>query len=189
MALGTVGSVFDSAIGYMGQREANRASQASAREQMDFQKMMSDTAHQREVRDLREAGLNPALSANAGASSPVGSSVEYKNPVKDVVGPALSSAMEIKKTMQDINESQSRIDLNKTQSVNLAADADVKKAGVLSKFTGTDFSNFIRRILKSGMSNAKQSYIDWRKERGQGQDSLDRSKLKSYRKLKGNFNY
>lgn len=44
----------------------------SAQKQMDFQKMMSDTSHQREVQDLLKAGLNPVLSANNGASTPSG---------------------------------------------------------------------------------------------------------------------
>lgn len=34
-----------------------------------WQKMMSDTSHQREVEDLKKAGLNPVLSANGGAQS------------------------------------------------------------------------------------------------------------------------
>lgn len=106
-------------MGYLGQQSANEANQASAREQMAFQERMSNTSHQREVKDLMAAGLNPILSAHGGASSPVGASSVAGN----AAGAGITSAIQTQsaKTALDALNNQvkkTNFDMDQDQKLN-----------------------------------------------------------------------
>lgn len=74
------GPVVGGLIGGGGQYAANRETARSTARQMAFQERMSNTAHQRQVKDLRKAGINPILSAKlGGASTPQGASYTAGN--------------------------------------------------------------------------------------------------------------
>lgn len=76
-----LGSLVSSALGYLGQQQTNEAQMGLADRQMAFQADMANTAHQREVKDLVAAGLNPMLSyMHGGAPSPSGAMATLGNP-------------------------------------------------------------------------------------------------------------
>lgn len=109
----------------IGGRERNRAASAQSQRQMDFQERMSNTAHQREVADLRAAGLNPILSGTggAGASSPGGAQA----PMQDVLSPAVSSALAAKRLGQEIQNMKASRKLTDQQAATSAADMLLKR--------------------------------------------------------------
>jgi len=101
---GFLGSIGGSLISTVGGLLGNRSQTKAAREQMDFQREMSGTAHQREVEDLRKAGLNPILSATggSGASTPSGALAQTHNPLEGA-GQGLQSGAQMlfKKNLQE----------------------------------------------------------------------------------------
>ena len=82
-AFATGASLVSGFLGNRGQRAANAANAQLAAQQMQFQERMSRTAYQRQVEDMKAAGINPMLSAKmGGASTPSGQTAVMQNTAK-----------------------------------------------------------------------------------------------------------
>lgn len=159
MVLGTVGQFGSSIMNYESQRQTNAANREIAREQMDFQREMSNTAHQREVSDLQKAGLNPILSTGNGASTPSGAAAQMQAPqisMPDIMAYGISLkqleqtdqklAIDRQKSAADISKKMSEEDLNKMKKI-LAQKGMIRAE--LEGEASSVLSNMIQWIKKS----------------------------------------
>ena len=128
---------------FLSQQGTNRSNETMANNQMDFQREMSNTAHQREVADLKAAGLNPTLSAGGnGSSTPSGASATLQAPQIEVGG--IISALQL-------GQESKKIDLmaQQTEMQNNKVAADIAKTT-----SETDLNKARKILLQKGMIRA-----------------------------------
>jgi len=165
MILGGAGAI----MGALGQKKTNEANRDIAREataanmkesaaNREFQERMSNTAFQRQVTDLRQAGINPLLAAGmSGASTPAGSTgtaatTKLDNPL-DLNMEGVQAALAFKQTQLTQAKNASEIALLGDQSQ--LAKAQAGKALMETKAIS-------KEIPKADLMN---SVYDWTKNK------------------------
>jgi len=164
LALAAVPSLISAAAGIFGGvssaralKEQNKMQMAQSQKQMDFQERMSSTAHQREVKDLRAAGLNPILSGTggAGSSSPAGSAA----PIVNEKLAAIATARELAKTASEIAllQQQQRVQSNIADISGPAA-----KAGRGAETVMDDVGDPIEDVYEAGKDAVTSGWDSWK---------------------------
>ncbi len=131
-----------------GIRDQNRKNLQIAREQMQFQERMSNTAYQRSAVDLEKAGLNRILALGKPASTPAGQTARMEN-TKAPMGAAIAStAMQV----AQIGQIRAQTELAKAQAL------AIKPKVIIGEAAGSLWERFKNQFTQEGRDKSPD---DW----------------------------
>jgi hypothetical protein len=113
------GAALGAISGFLGGQSANKASQESASQQMQFQEDMANTSYQRAVADLNAAGLSPMLAySKGGAATPQGAAYKAENVgAAAAEGAVKGSQPSLTRAQIDVAKSQEQLNIQSARQV------------------------------------------------------------------------
>lgn len=119
------GAALSGVMGLGGAMLSGQQSRRAQKREHAFVERMSSTAHQREVKDLRAAGLNPILSAGGGGASTPGASGMAVPDYGEKAQEAVSTALQAKEIQQKASLMHQQKNAIAAQGVKDTAAADL----------------------------------------------------------------
>lgn len=179
--------VSSAVIGGVGGLLGNSSAAAEASKNRDWQTYMSSTSHQREVKDLKKAGLNPILSAGgSGAAMGSGATAAQVNPFAGVPDAINSSrkidevekkAIELKgqEVANDTERAKSQVSLqDEMKNTEVARQQELATQQILNtEQAALARQNSVKAILDRDNITKQGAYLDASTQRELSQAGLN----------------
>lgn len=163
-----LGGVLGGAASFFGQQstnamnkeEAEKMRQFNAREalgQRNWQEWMSNTSHQRQMKDLEKAGLNPIMAMHSGASTPGGGTASggmatMENAAASGVSSAVQAAatgMGLAKLKQELKNMKTNEEVGQAQKGLLQEQKKKTNAETIRTEMMFEPMEFVRRLMET----------------------------------------